>query len=253
MRLGRVLATIVIVAAWWPLRSAFGQRVVVRVLETTTRTPIAGASVVLDDSARLGATDSAGILRAAGVRSGRHAPRVGKIGYRPTVTTVEVGADAVAPVQVLLDVLPVDLPLVAVNARKIDMRMSDFERRRADGGGTFFTRAQLDSNAGQTVVDLLRARSVAHFVRAEDGSEYLASATQQGPDEFRGPPRPCFAQIFVDGINVYTPDPNVPSVLPPDLRDFGVSDLDAVEFYSSVARTPPEFRSGAPACGTLVV
>jgi hypothetical protein len=230
-----------------------GARAVFRVVDAQSHQPVADATVVLDDARILGATDSLGVLRASRLDAGAHAVRVGRLGYEPWVTSVTLTADAAQTVNVAMQPVPSQLPTVGVTAQGVEARLLDFERRRAQGQGVFFTREQLDSNAGRTLVDLLRARSQARFVRAPNGAQFLASGSQPAPDEFRGPPLPCLVQLYVNGTNVFVPDRHNPNEAPPDLQQYEVSDLAAVEFYAEPSQTPPEFRSGAPECGTLVL
>jgi len=59
-------------------------------------------------------------------------------------------------------------------------------------------------------------------------------------------------QIFLDGVKIFGQGPDK-NETPPNLDELLVRNLEAIEFYSSPSRTPPEFQTLTAQCGTLVI
>ena len=68
------------------------------------------------------------------------------------------------------------------------------------------------------------------------------------PNDARSPVA-CYLQIYLDGTRLYSPDGSSDAI---NLNEFQTRDLEAIEFYSGHANTPPEFGSSWAGCGTLV-
>ena len=78
------------------------------------------------------------------------------------------------------------------------------------------------------------------FHRAERG-------TGTTPGALSGrPPRPCYAQVFMDGMRIYGQSLGADATSPPpDLNAFAAHGIEAIEFYRPGASTPPEFCTDA--------
>jgi hypothetical protein len=127
--------------------------------------------------------------------------------------------------------------------------MEPFERRRLRpmGGARFMDREELERHANRDLKDVIRTFSGAQITPANYRA-YLSSNRSQPPDALRRPPRPCYAQVFVDGVQIYGQGQE-----PPDLNAFRMQELEAVEYYPGPSSTPVEFRTPTAQCGTLAL
>ncbi len=213
---------------------------------------LSGVQVLVDHGAVTDTTNAEGIARLALVSAGRHLVSVRKFGFRADSQWIAVSAGRPAFAEFALEPAATQLPGVTTTAGATDQRLEGFMRRRAMGGGFFFTRGQIDSSNTRTVGELLRARTTARLVPGPGGALYLASHSAN----LRGfMDTPCWAQVYLDGTLIYNPlgvgDPAHNP--PPDLRDYLSRSLAAVEYFPQPATTPVQFRAGAATCGTLVL
>ncbi len=230
-----------------PTVAAQGEHFLVLVRDAQSTLPLAGAHLQLDGRPLDDTTDGEGIARIRDVPSGHHVVALRLRGYAPESLSIAVADTGTTRVEVLLRLVAPLLPTVATTAERVDALLPGFERRRAMGGGFFFTHTQLDSSQTRSVAELLREGANALLIPGPGGRMYLAShSAQLGV-------RPCFAQVYLDGVFVYNPMGADPGQLPPDLHDFLSRQLEAVEYYPNPASTPVEFRTGTPKCGTLVL
>jgi outer membrane cobalamin receptor len=133
--------------------------------------------------------------------------------------------------------------------------MQEFEFRRTHpiGSARYLTRADLEKERSSTLADLLRKFPGAQIVfDAKSGAANLASGRALAPAAFMRAAPPCFAQVYVDGVAVSASTGGRRDA-PPNLNDYHAEDLEAVEYYSSPATTPAEFRTTTSSCGTLVL
>jgi hypothetical protein len=193
-------------------------------------------------------SDSAGRFLLAGIAPGDYAIQVEALGYVPALGTMTVAAEG-AEVQIRLTAAPIVLGEVVVEVARtgITWRGTGFERRRArhSGSGRFFDRAQLEERKTSHLSTIFSSIPGIVIVSSTDGSLYAASRSSQGPRAFSsGAGRPCYAQVYVDGIF---------QSAGVDLRSYPPSSLEAVEYYRHASSTPVEYRTGGSQCGTLLL
>jgi hypothetical protein len=67
----------------------------------------------------------------------------------------------------------------------------------------------------------------------------------------------CPMQIYMDGIKIFEPRSAgggaAAAIQPPDINQFVVAQLEAIEVYRGPAETPPEFAGTGSRCGTVVL
>ena len=215
---------------------------------------MANARVVVDGGQIPGTfADSAGRFELA-LRPGQHVLRVDRLGYAP----LDVGVMGMGGVELVVQLAPLAAPLdsVRVVARPVSPRMQAFEAHRQLFGanGRFFTRDELRSyGLHVSLADLLRRVPGAQIVHPDGApGNYLATGRLLAPYAMTRAAGACYAQVFLDGVQVFGPATrrNVP---PPNLDEFTVDALEAVEFYGIPGSTPPEFRTLTANCGTLVL
>jgi hypothetical protein len=225
--------------------------------------PVSGASAMLDQSSRTAVSDSAGRYRITGVPPGDYVLTVRRIGFESVSAriTVAAGAEVNADVD-LKPSAPVQLEEVRVEAdSQRSGRFAGLEHRRSiHAGGTFITGAELDS-AAERSLPLVLARKLpgAQFTTyGRTGGALLSSGRGRmsgrqlplaDPIDPKSP-RGCWAQVYLDGMRIYSIKYGVAV---PDLRDYRVETLAAVEYYAGDAQTPSEFAGEGATCGTIVL
>ena len=228
---------------------AQGPQLVVIARDSGTATPLSGGRVTVDGRLLADTTDHTGTTRIGGLAPGLHMVVLVRMGYAPDSESVTITTHGGATLELRLRSVAVPLPGVKTTAEAVDPRLEGFMRRRAKGGGFFFTRGEIDSSHTRTLEELLRANSTARLIPGPGGQSFLASHSALLNFDI------CWVQVFYDGVLIFNPadNPDPKHNYPPDLRGFLSRDLEAVEFYPNPATTPVQFREGAPACGTLVL
>jgi hypothetical protein len=233
-----------------PARAQGGAVLRGRVVEADTGSGVGAAQVTVDE--RTGAVaDGTGRFVIAGLAPGSHRLHVARIGYDPQDVDVVLG-DSLDLV-VALSPRPRELDgLDVTGATAPPARLAAFEYRRAhhSGGGRFFGRTELEVMRGTTLVDVLRRIPGAHLVQAPPLMGTFLTGSSLAPQPLMRLPRPCFAQVFVDGTQIYAMEMGSD---PPNLETFRLDDLDGLEYYSISGNTPAEFRTTTSSCGTLLL
>jgi hypothetical protein len=220
-----------------------------QVVDDASGQPVASARVEVEGAAAVLA-DSLGRFRVGGLRARQHRVRVERVGYARSELRVQV-ADSLT-VSVRLVPRPETVPgVTAVVPAVVSERMRGFEQRRTQhiGSGRFITRADLEAASRSTLGNVLRRLPGARIVHGPAMEEYLGSRQSVGPHALNRPPAPCYAQVFVNGVQTYAMGRGDP----PNLKELDVNDVEAVEYYAQPASTPPQFRTMNADCGTLVL
>lgn len=254
----RILALAAVLAASAagapPLRAQGGGGVLRgHVVDEVSGAPVPEARVVVDD--RAGAVaDGKGRFRISGIGPGPHSIRVERLGYGTANLEMMLGDSIELTVSLQTDAQP--LPTVTVTApgprSQLPVGMREFHLRRTQnaGGGRFYTRVELDAIGRTTLVNLLRRMPGTRILHARTTmGDYLATGETDGPHTMLRP-GPCYAQVVVNGVPVFTPGRGGD---PPNLNDFDLNDLEGIEYYSQASSTPSEFRSQDVTCGTLLL
>lgn len=228
---------------------AQGPLLVVIARDSDTATPLSGVRVTVDGRLLPDTTDHTGTARIGGLSPGLHMVALRRMDYAPDSASVTITAHGGATLELRLRSVAVPLRGMRTTEEAVDPRLEGFMRRRAKGGGFFFTRGEIDSSRTRTLEELLRANSTARLIPGPGGQSFLASHSAQLNVGI------CWVQVFYDGVLIFNPadNPDPKHNYPPDLRGILSRDLEAVEFYPNPATTPVQFREGAPACGTLVL
>src|SRR5262249_22954306 len=137
----------------------------------------------------------------------------------------------------------------------ISPALRGFEERRATGRGRYLTDSLLRKNEQRQLGDLL-ASQLAGLKIMKMGSGDVAVSKRgkpRGKEAMlnRGSQRACFATVYVNGVMIYDKSTSDPKQPPPDLREFPVSQIAAIEFYPGQSTLPVQFK--ASECGTLLL
>lgn len=257
----RALAALACIALLGTAGAAAAQDAALRgtVRDRAGSVPVVGAQVLLPGLGRGALTDSVGRFAVEGIPAGTHDVQVQRLGYTPLQVRIAVSPGAAAEHTLLLAAAATPVAPVMVTAAAVPARMRAFEARRQRATGFFLTREQLDRQGDRKLAEIMR-RAVPglRMVSSGDGSGTFI-ATERGtgttPGALSGkPPRPCYAQVFMDGMRIYGQSWGADATSPPpDLNSFAAQGIEAIEFYRPGGSTPPEFRTDTSQCGTLVI
>lgn len=175
------------------------------------------------------------------------------VGYRPVRAEIQLGlgqALALPDTALRMTPVPTELDPVTVEAeRPVSTRrdLSEFERRRSTTTGTFMTREEFMEIEPRETTDVLRRM---RGIRVRPGTGFLmpwiitsSRGARTGSSQMAGE---CFPIVFIDRQYVgSTGTVVVDNVIP-------IEEVEAIEFYASVAGLPPEFNRQGAVCGVLV-
>ena len=177
-------------------------------------------------------TDPGGEFSMKSVPAGDYVIRVTRLGYREIQDTIDLAEGPPAQLTAYLTPEAIDLPpMVVIVEQGTPPKMLGFERRRAQGIGTFLTRADIEKRHAARVTDLFRSVPGVRIVPARQ--------TGDGILTMRGGCRPA---LIIDGTPIY-------GGLSLDMT-MTPQDIEGIEVYG-LAGTPIEYSRSQ--CGTIMV
>ncbi|MGV3710644.1 MAG: carboxypeptidase regulatory-like domain-containing protein [Gemmatimonas sp.] len=192
-------------------------------------------------------TTANGRFRFLKVPAGQYLVVVRRIGYAPTSGIIQVNeSDTLRLAYTLARSISV-MDTVRVNARRVTMRMADFEARRSQGVGQFLTRDEIERRGSIQISDFLRnMRGIDVSRQAQDQfGGVIAISRREGGSVGGDGAGACAMQVFLDGIVL--PRAFNLELLPPPKQIAGV------EVYSGAATVPPQFGGADRRCGVIAV
>jgi hypothetical protein len=219
--------------------------------------PLSGVEVTLSVAGLRATTSDSGHFLLS-VPRGTHRISFRRLGFAPVVDSVTVADDDMIARQFVLRTTVVSLDPVLVT-RPVSANMRRFEDRMATQQGAFITWDDMKRDETKPLRSVLARRLPgvsfvgyrgALFAASRRGNTAMDRQTRVRAviADIRSPVA-CFLQIYLDGTRLYAPNGISDAV---NLNDFQTRDLEAIEFYSGSANTPPEFGSSWAFCGTLV-
>lgn len=243
----RVRVLIAVAAALTVTSSAAAQQITGRVVDASTREPIAGVTLRLTRGATeagSSVSDSAGRFQIQAAAPGRYRLTALRLGYADLRSDeIELERDSVVTLDLALQGQALDVEPVTVNAtRDPYLQARGFYERRQAGTGDFMTADQIRRRNAQTLVDLLRGMRGVKIQRVNWKQEvYFAGAN-------------CLPQVNIDGITVRYGGRTVRASSPQSIEDLvNVSHIRGVEVYRGSSGVPIEFEGPNAACGVIVV
>jgi hypothetical protein len=233
----RALVLTLIAAAGAHAQTARGT-IIGTVVDTSLR-PLAGVDVSVAGTNLHVATDSLGRFQIVRLPAGRFTLIARSIGHRPTSSAIDVELGDTLRLALSLEPANAqELAAVVVTERTLSKRLQEFEDRRKNGHGEFFTRADIEKINGTTMADVVRrAKSVRiswDGITALSARETIKSV--------------CPMAIYLDGVPLgserldYLPAPNL---------------IAAVEVYPGSASLPAWLPRGPlgtrVGCGAILV
>ncbi|MEO7966114.1 MAG: carboxypeptidase regulatory-like domain-containing protein, partial [Gemmatimonadaceae bacterium] len=232
-----------------------------RVVDATTRRPLADAVVSIAGETDSSRTNTEGVFTLRSSLPGSLQIVVRRLGYRPLTADTGIRASEQLNLAFALERAPRTLENVTVAALgdRSAGRVSElFEKHRASGFGRFLTEDSLRSRDVSQTSDLLRGVGGIRFVELPQGGRAAAAITPPTPtlypfiDRWSSPGEKyhiaCYMQVILNGTRAWTWGAQPPI----DIESFPVNSLAAVEVYRTAGETPPEFGGTGSTCGTVV-
>ncbi|MGQ0765437.1 MAG: TonB-dependent receptor plug domain-containing protein [Gemmatimonadota bacterium] len=215
------------------------------------RRGIPAAEVLIPSLLRSARAGPDGSVTFSRVTDGVHTLIVRAIGYSPATLRVTMPRTTGA-VPVQLNPLPATLaPVLVLGEAAVTGRLRAFEERRAAiAGATFIDNAVLAKQENRNLSDVLRSVRGVRIINRRDGTKVLASSRKSQLRSL-GADRMCPFQVYLDGMRIYSPTD--PQAVVPDIDDFAVRGIAAIEIYGGPATTPPQFSGASAECGTVVL
>lgn len=211
-------------------------RIVGHVTDSATHAPIALARVVLLGTRHDTASDSTGHFVHPELSPGIYLLQVRALGYSVTTNPVQVHSGEIVDLNVELTPAGYTLDTVAVEGRAsfMEQRLQEFERRRVEGRGVFFTEADIQRQSAAYLSDLLRTVPGVRTICNSVGCGVVMTRAARGQ---------CRPDYIVDGL----PATNSTTG---NLLTQGVV---GVEVYRSLSETPAQFLKAGATCGVIVI
>ena len=200
---------------------------------------IAGAEITIVGTGLRAHTNPQGEFRLTNVPAGTVTVGVRRLGFAPTVGSIEIGPNEAATMPVVVAPLAQSLAAVIVRGdRRFEEhgRLAGFYQRRSrSSGGHYITREQIDQRNPAQLTDLFRSVPGAR----------IYSSTFNNVVRFRG--MRCAPLVWLDGFPATAGEYDL-DALDPYI-------IEGIEVYLGVATVPPEFRwvRGGDSCGAIVI
>jgi Carboxypeptidase regulatory-like domain len=213
-------------------------------LTGTADRPLANVTVRVFPSRETVSTDSLGEFHFEGLEPGMRDFFVRRVGYAPTMLSIEVSAGDTARVVVPLVASIQTLAPVTIEARVTSLNLGGFELRREGkiGGGTFIGREEIRERENSSMQTLLRTFGRVFVEESPSGGDIRVYG--------RGGVNPlyndrCAMRMMVDAVLM--PDDSPLSMLPP------LNEIAGIEIYQASGAIPPQFSYAAPKCGLIIL
>jgi len=194
-----------------------------RVVDSTTRQPLAGVTVSVEGTARGTATESDGTFRLSGVPEGTQVIRARRIGYNPQLRTVSVGTGATASVEFAL------VPSASLLDQVVVVGYSTQRKSDITGAVSTVDVADLESRRVADVAQVLQGQVAGVQITQSTGAPGEDISIRIRGEGTIGNNSPLF---IVDGI----PTRDISFLNPADLASLTVlKDAAAASIYGSRA------------------
>ncbi|MDQ8153822.1 MAG: TonB-dependent receptor [Gemmatimonadota bacterium] len=232
-----------------------------RVVDDRTGQPLASVEVTAGATLPAATTDSSGAFVFRDITAGRYEVVARKVGFQQASATFTVTGASDPELLLRLERIAADLAKVTVTAPGTDRRLQAFEAHRSERlGGSFLTAAELATERGRSLADVLQRVAGADIVRGMGGQAWFA--TRRGYDSIRYMPQVsqmdrargastglCYAAVVLNSVFVYRGTGD-------DLFDINTLAPDAIlaiEVYKGGASMPLEYNATRGTCGLLVI
>jgi hypothetical protein len=210
--------------------------IVGHVTDQRTHSPIGLARAVLLGTRHDTTADSTGRFVHQDLSAGTYLLQVRALGYSISTSPVQVGGGEVLDLNVELTPVDFTLDTVAVVGRAsfMEQRLREFEQRRAEGRGVYFSEADIQRQNAAYLSDLLRT---------VPGIRTICNSVRCGVTMTRAARGACRPDYIVDGL----------SATNSTTGDLLTQGLVGVEVYRSLSETPAQFLKAGATCGVIVI
>ncbi len=221
--------------------SAYG--VIDGVVTDTLLRPLESADISVVGVGAHVVTSINGRFRMLQVPPGQYLLVARRIGYAPTSGIIQVPAEDTVRLSYALLRSNNLLDTVKVQARRVSLRMAEFEGRRRQGIGQFVTQEDLERRGSPQVADFLRNIRGIELLRntSQAFGDMVAISRREGDAQQGG----CPMQVVLDGIVL-------PGKFNLDLLP-SPKQIAGIEVYSGPATVPPQFGGNDRRCGLIAV
>ena len=238
-RTGAILVVLALSALPVAVRAQGPYAGLVGIVRDSTGTPLRDVQVRLGSGPRA-ITNEKGGFAFASLSPGVTMVSVRRLGFAPDSLSLILRGGRVDSLVLVMTSMAAELPGVTVED-EADARshrlLAGFWERRSRGFGNFMTRDEIEARGARDFVDLTRMIPSLHVVTMNGRRALRFNGSLQ--------PRDCPPQYVVDGMRIEQGSPD----------EFSPHDIEAIEFYSGPATTPPQFtnRAFTHTCGVIVI
>ena len=185
-------------------------------------------------------TSEAGGFAFASLAPGATLVMIRRLGFAPDSLQVILRPGRVDSLVLVMATMVAELPGVNVEDEREARShriLAGFWERRSRGFGNFMTRDEIETRDAHDFVDLTRMIPSLRVLTVNGRRTLRFNGSLQ--------PRDCPPQYVVDGMRIEQGSPD----------EFSPNDIEALEFYSGPATTPPQFtnRAFSHTCGVIVI
>ena len=205
----------------------------------TAGKPLIGARLSLPGTGAEASSTGGGAFSMEGLPSGTWMLEARAVGFEPRRVAVDLRDSMETVTQLDLAALAPRMDTVKVQADRWSREMAAFEARRRQGGGYFLDDEQIGKRNPIFTADLLRGTpGVTIQPGGAGGRDRVLMRGAAGGGS-------CIPALFVNGMLTPTPDGIIENLV-------AANDVRAVEVYSRMSSTPPEYQS-RNGCGSIVI
>lgn len=210
--------------------------IVGHVTDQKTHAPVAFARAVLLGTRHDTTSDSTGRFVHQDLSAGTYLLQVRAIGYSSNTNPVQVAGGEDLDLNIELTPVDYTLDTVAVEGRAslMEQRLREFEQRREEGRGVYFTETDIRRQNAAYLSDLLRT---------VPGIRTICNSVRCGVTMTRAARGSCRPDYLVDGL----PATNSTT------GDLLTQGIVGVEVYRSLSETPAQFLKAGATCGVIVI
>jgi hypothetical protein len=226
-----------------------------RVIADSTHRPVQGAEVVLAEANIIVRSAPNGEYRIGSIPPGAHTVIVRRLGYRPATEQIVFARNELVVRDFTLKAAAVPLDtLVVTSARP----KTEFDERRATALGHFIGRADLAKVPNRKMSEVLSTVPGLRVLRAKTSAAWITQGRNlssdgvpvDAADMAKGARPDCYADVWLDGVRVYSGRPYEPLF---DVNSLQPDDIETFEFYSGEAQIPAKYTRMGRVCGVAVI
>lgn len=233
--------------------------------------PLHGVEIAVPEASLSAKTDDKGGFRIPDIPPGTYHVIARLIGYARYEAIIRFAPGETVERAIVLPRLVLDTVKVVGEA---NVPLS-FLEHRATGLGYFLTRSDLEKHTGRQIATVLNQAPGIGIIRGRSGEAWAQSKRFTAPirsltrppenevkrqaggpvwypeqhEKARGMLPGCYPRVYLDRTLLNSERPAAPV----DLSVYGAETLEAVEYFSGPAQTPPEYSTLDSACGVLVL